>query len=134
MSERQDVLAGLVEDKIRLQRKATAKYHETIFEELEEKKSKEASGVSLKHSFLTCVTVMFQNPADGSCADHAHGTIDADRRRRNRQLRAFLKHEHMTVAINLATGQHQSFMKSAVVEVGVQVGSPLRFDYDRCKV
>ena len=24
--------------------------------------------------FLVCVTVMFQNPADGSCADRAHGT------------------------------------------------------------
>ena len=120
VSERQDVLAGLVEDKIRLQRKATEKYYEMIFEEmreLEEKKSKEASGVSLKHSFLVSVTVMFQNSADGSCADHAHGTIGAARRRRNRLLRAFLKHEHMTVAMNLAT--------SAVVEVGVQVGSPL---------
>ena len=137
MTERRNVLAGLVEDKIRLQRKATEMYYETIFEEmreLEEKKSKEASGVSLKHSFLVCATVMFQNPADGSCADHAHGTIGAARRRRNRQLRVFLKHEHMRVAMNLATSQHQSFMKSAVVEVGVQVGSHLRFDYDRCKV
>ena len=34
------------------------------------------------------------------------------------------------MAMNLATIQHHSFMKSAVVDVGVQVGSPLRFDWD----
>ena len=32
--------------------------------------------------------------------------------------------------MNLASIQHHSFMKSAVVDVGVQVGSSLRFDYD----
>ena len=53
------------------------------------------------------------------------GTVGAARRRRNRRLRAFLKHERMTVAMNLATIQHHSYMKSAVVDVGVQVGSPL---------
>ena len=45
LSGRQEVLAGLVEDKSRLQSKVTEKYYETIFEEvreLEEKKSKEA--------------------------------------------------------------------------------------------
>ena len=45
VKRRQEVLAGLVEDKIRLQSRATEKYYETIFEEmkeLEEKKSKEA--------------------------------------------------------------------------------------------
>ena len=45
LSERQEVLKGMVEDKIRLQSKATEKHYETIFEELrelEEKKSKEA--------------------------------------------------------------------------------------------
>ena len=78
--------------------------------------------------FLVCVTVLFQNPADGSCA--AHGTFGAACGRRNRQSRAFLKHKRMTVAMNLATIQHHSFMKSAVVDVGVQVGSPLRFHYD----
>ena len=31
----------------------------------------------------------------------------------------------MTVAMHLATIQHHSYMKSAVVDVGVQVGSPL---------
>ena len=36
----------------------------------------------------------------------------------------------MTVAMNLATTQQHSFMKSAVVDVGVQVGSLLRIDYD----
>ena len=44
-SERQEVLTGLVEDKVRLQSKATEKYYETIFDELRElegKKAKEA--------------------------------------------------------------------------------------------
>ena len=68
---------------------------------------------------------MFQNLADSSCADRAQGTVGAARRRRNGRLRAFLKHERMTVAMNLATIQHHSYMKSAVVDVGVQVGSPL---------
>ena len=45
-SDRQEVLNGMVEDKIRLQSKATEKYYETIFEELREpevKKSKESA-------------------------------------------------------------------------------------------
>ena len=45
LSERQEALAGMVEDKNRLQSKATEKYYEQIVEEmkeLEEKKSKEA--------------------------------------------------------------------------------------------
>ena len=44
LSERQEVLKGMVEDKIRLQSRATPKYCEQIFEEMkesEEKKSKE---------------------------------------------------------------------------------------------
>ena len=44
VSGRQEVLAGLMEDKIRIQNKTTEKYYETIFEELselEEKRSKE---------------------------------------------------------------------------------------------
>ena len=57
-SERQEVLAGLVEDKIRIQSKATEKYNETIFEEmreLEEKKSKEALvPVQKKHMLIRC--------------------------------------------------------------------------------
>ena len=68
---------------------------------------------------------MFQNLADGLRADRAPGTVGAARRRRNRRLRAFLKHERLTVAMNLATVQHHSHMKSAVVDVCVQVGSPL---------
>ena len=55
----------------------------------------------------------------------AHGTVGAARRRTDRRLRAFLKHERMAVVMNLAAFQHHSFMKSAVVDVGVQVGSPL---------
>ena len=58
MSERQEVLVGLVEDKSRLQSKATEKYYETIFEEmreLEEKKSKEALAlVQKKHILSRC--------------------------------------------------------------------------------
>ena len=44
-SERQEVLKGMVEDKISLQSRAAEKYYEQIFEEMkefEEKKSKEA--------------------------------------------------------------------------------------------
>ena len=68
---------------------------------------------------------MFQNLADSSRADRAHGTAAAAHRRRDRRLRAFLKHERMTVAMNLATIQHHSYLKSGVVNVGVQAGSPL---------
>ena len=45
LSERQEALKGMVEDKIRLQSRATEKYCEQMFEEmkeLEDKKSKEA--------------------------------------------------------------------------------------------
>ena len=80
--------------------------------------------------FFLCVTVMFRNPADGPCADRACGAHGAARRCRDRRLRTFLKHEHMTVAMNLSTVQHHSFKKSAVMEFGVQVGSHLRFAYD----
>ena len=58
LSERQEVLAGLVEDKSRLQSKATERYYETIFEkmeELEEKKSKESFVfVQEKHILSRC--------------------------------------------------------------------------------
>ena len=74
-------------------------------------------------AFFFCVTVMFPNPADGLCADRAPGTVGAARRRRDRRLRAFLKHERLA-AMNMATIHHHSFMKSAVVDVSVQVGSP----------
>ena len=55
LSERQEVLTSLVENKIRLQSKATENYYETIFEELrelEEKKSKEALLLKQKKHFL----------------------------------------------------------------------------------
>ena len=58
LSGRQEVLAGLQEDKSRLQSKATEKYYETIFEEmmeLEEKKSKDAMVlVEKKHILSRC--------------------------------------------------------------------------------
>ena len=58
LSERQEVLAGLVEDKSRLQSKATEKYSETIFEEMKgvgREKSKEALAlVQKKHILLRC--------------------------------------------------------------------------------
>ena len=53
-----------------------------------------------------CVTLMFRTPADGPCADRAHHARGAVRRRRDRRLLAFLKHERMTVARNLATIHH----------------------------
>ena len=56
--------------------------------------------------FLVCVTVMFLNPADGSCADRAH--VGSARRRRERQLRSWLKHERQTVAMELAAALHHS--------------------------
>ena len=49
LSERQEVLAGLVEDKIRIQTKATEKYYETIFEEL-----KELALVQKRHVLIRC--------------------------------------------------------------------------------
>ena len=53
-SERQEVLAALVEDKIVLQSKATEKYHETIFEELRELDEKRSVGTRAeKAHFVT---------------------------------------------------------------------------------
>ena len=62
--------------------------------------------------FLVCVTVMIQNPADGSFADRAHGTGSA-RRRRERQLRSWLRHERMTVRMELAAALHHSSCRGA---------------------
>ena len=62
--------------------------------------------------FFVCVTVMIQNPADGSCADRAHGSGSA-RRRRERQLRSFLRHERMTVRMELAAALHHSSFRGA---------------------
>ena len=58
--------------------------------------------------FLVCVTVMFQNPADGFCADRAHGSSGSAKRRRERRLRAMLRHERQTVAMELAAALHHS--------------------------
>ena len=52
--------------------------------------------------FLVCVTVMFQNPADGLCADRTLGSSGSAKRRRERRLRAMLLHERMTVAMALS--------------------------------
>ena len=46
--------------------------------------------------FVCCVTVMFQNPADGFCADRALGSSGSAKRRRERRLRAVLRHERQT--------------------------------------
>ena len=49
---------------------------------------------------------MFRNLAEGPCADRVSV---AARRRRERRLRAFLKHERMKVAMNAASVSHHSF-------------------------
>ena len=67
--------------------------------------------------FFVCVTVMFRNLADGLCADRVSG---AARRRRDRRLRAFLKHERMTMAMNAASVSHHSFKKPDVMHTVVQ--------------
>ena len=57
LSESQEVLSCLMEDKIRIQSKATEKYYETVFEELRvsEEKSKEAWVlVQKKHILIRC--------------------------------------------------------------------------------
>ena len=53
-SERQEVLKGMVEDKIRLPSRTTEKYYDQIFEEmeLEEKKSREAPLIVQKNHDL----------------------------------------------------------------------------------
>ena len=56
--------------------------------------------------FLVCVTVMFHNPADGSCAERAH--VGSARRRMERRLRSWLRHERMTVRMGLAAALHHS--------------------------
>ena len=48
---------------------------------------------------------MFQNPADGSCADRVLGS-SAARRRRERRLRSMLRNARMTVAMALAEFSH----------------------------
>ena len=47
---------------------------------------------------------MFQNPADGFCAERAHGSSGSAMRR----LRSWLRHERQTVALELAPALHHS--------------------------
>ena len=51
---------------------------------------------------------MFQNPADGFCAERAHGPSGCAKRRRQRRLRSWLRHERQTVALELAVALHHS--------------------------
>ena len=53
LSERQEVLKGMVEDKIRLQSKATEKYYEQIFEEMKEAAREEVKGSSVNRTEQT---------------------------------------------------------------------------------
>ena len=55
---------------------------------------------------------MFQNPADGSCADRAHGTGSA-RRRRERKLRSFWRHEKVAIQMALSEAMHHSAPRGA---------------------
>ena len=48
-SESQDILKGMAEDKVRLRSRATEKYYEQIFEEIEGAGRKE-----IKRGFTTC--------------------------------------------------------------------------------
>ena len=60
---------------------------------------------------------MIHNPADGSCAERASG---AAKRRRERQLRSWLKHERQTVRMVLAeTFHHSSAPFPPMVQGGV---------------
>ena len=68
--------------------------------------------------FLVCVTVMFQNPADGSCADRVLGS-SAARRRKERRVRSMLRHERMTVAMALAEFLHRSSRGQRMARAGV---------------
>ena len=65
------------------------------------KNNKQQQASDSNTCFLVCVTVMIQNPADGSCAERALGPGSA-RRRRERRLRSMLRHERMSVAMALA--------------------------------
>ena len=51
---------------------------------------------------------MFQNPADGFCAERAHGSSGSAKRRRERRLRAWLRHERQLIALHLAEALHHS--------------------------
>ena len=68
--------------------------------------------------FLLCVTVMFQNPADGFRADRALGSSGSAKRRRERRLRAMLRHERQTVAMALAEKLHHSSRGQRMARAG----------------
>ena len=51
---------------------------------------------------------MFRDPADGFCADRALGSSGSAKRGRERRLRAMLRHERQTVAMELAAALHHS--------------------------
>ena len=54
------------------------------------------------------------------------------RRRRERRLRCFLRHEEMTVRMAVAGAVHHSAYKpkTTEIEIGVQAGRPLFHDFD----
>ena len=51
---------------------------------------------------------MFENPADGFCVERAHGPSGSAKRRRERRLRAWLRHERQSIALHLAEALHHS--------------------------
>ena len=61
---------------------------------------------------------MFQNPADGFRADRALGSSGSAKRRRERRLRAMLRHERQTVAMALAEKLHHSSRGQKLARAG----------------
>ena len=61
---------------------------------------------------------MFQNPADGFRADRALGSSGSAKRRRERRLRAMLRHERQTVAMALAEKLHHSSRGQMLARAG----------------
>ena len=61
---------------------------------------------------------MFPNPADGFCADRAHGSSGSAKRRRERRLRSMLRHDRMTVAMALAEKLHHSSRGQRMARAG----------------
>ena len=53
----------------------------------------------------------------------------AARRRRERRLRAMLRHQRVAVAMELATVRHHSFQRAPLVDQSVQVGVPWIHDF-----
>ena len=51
---------------------------------------------------------MIPNPADGSCAERALGSSASAKRRRQRRLRSWLRHERQSEAMELAAALHHS--------------------------